>query len=184
MHTDPVLWHALMDRLVQHAVASIADQLDAGARAFQLFDSWAGSLSRAQYAEFVLPHSRAVFSALAASHPDVPGIHFGIGCDHLLELMHGAGCRVIGLDWRTSIGDARRRLGADTVVQGNLDPALVLAGRDVALRGTDAVLDDNRRDDGSLHPGHIFNLGHGVQPDTDPTVLEAVVAHVHERSAR
>ena len=101
--------------------------------------------------------------------------HFGIGCDHLLDRMFAAGPRVIGLDWRTPIGDARARLGADTVVQGNLDPALVLAGADVALRGAQAVLDDN-----AGHPGHIFNLGHGVQPDTDPGVLAAVVEFVHD----
>lgn len=179
MHTDPALWHAVMERLAQYATASIASQLDHGARAFQLFDSWSGALSRADYRTFVLPHSAAVFSALAASHPDAPGIHFGIGCDHLLESMHSAGARVLGLDWRTSITDARRRMGADLVVQGNLDPALVLAGTEPALAGTDAVLDDN--DD---QPGHIFNLGHGVQPATDPAILQAVVDRVRERTAR
>ena len=180
MHCDPTLWHQLMGRLVQHAVASIGSQLDHGARAFQLFDSWAGALSRTDYDTFVLPHSAAVFSALAASHPDVPGIHFGIGCDHLLESMYAAGPRVLGLDWRTSITDARRRMGDDLVVQGNLDPALVLAGVDAAIAGTDAVLADNGIVDGAPRPGHIFNLGHGVQPDTDPTVLQAVVDRVRE----
>ena len=184
MHTDPVLWHDLMERLVQHAVASIGSQLDNGARAFQLFDSWAGALSREDYDRFVLPHSTAVFAALGETY-GVPGIHFGIGCDHLLESMltaargDGAGTPVLGLDWRTPIRTARQRMGSDLVVQGNLDPALVLAGADVALAGADAVLDDN---DG--HPGHIFNLGHGVQPDTDATVLEQVVAHVHARTQR
>ena len=106
MHAEPALWHELMQRLVQHAIASIASQLDHGARAFQLFDSWAGALSRADYDRFVLGHSAAVFAALASSHPGVPGIHFGIGCDHLLESMHAAGPQVLGLDWRTSIADA------------------------------------------------------------------------------
>ncbi len=184
MHTDPALWHQLMERLTQHAVASIGGQLEHGARAFQLFDSWAGSLSRADYDAFVLPHSTAVFSALAISHPDVPGIHFGIGCDHLLESMRAAGPTVLGLDWRTSISDARRRLGRDLVVQGNLDPALVLAGVDVALTATDAVLDDNGSIDGDPHPGHIFNLGHGVPPNADPGVLQAIVDRVKERTAR
>ncbi|HEY0519283.1 MAG TPA: uroporphyrinogen decarboxylase [Ilumatobacteraceae bacterium] len=179
MHTDTALWHRVMERLSQHATASIASQLDHGARAFQLFDSWAGALSRADYDAFVLPHSSAVFSALATTHPDAPGIHFGIGCDHLLESMRAAGAGVLGLDWRTSITGARSRMGADLVVQGNLDPALVLAGTETALAGTDAVLADN---DG--HPGHIFNLGHGVQPNTDPSVLEAVVDHVKSRTAR
>jgi uroporphyrinogen decarboxylase len=179
MHTNPTLWRTLMERLTQHAVATIDGQLRAGARAFQLFDSWAGSLSRHDYETFVQPHSRSVFDRLAAAHPDAPGIHFGIGCDHLLESMHAAGPRVIGLDWRTSITDARRRLGAATIVQGNLDPALVLAGRDPALTGARNVLADN-----SGHPGHIFNLGHGVQPNSDPDVLAAVVDRVHELTAR
>lgn len=174
MHTNPALWHALMARLAQHAVASISSQLASGAAAFQLFDSWAGALSRADYDTFVLPHSQAVFEGVRALHPDSPSIHFGIGCDHLLESMLAAGPQVLGLDWRTPITDARRRMGAGLVVQGNLDPALVLAGRDVALAGAAAVLADN-----GGHPGHIFNLGHGVQPDTDPEVLLAVVELVH-----
>jgi uroporphyrinogen decarboxylase len=179
MHTQPELWHEVMQRLVQHATASIGSQLDHGARAFQLFDSWAGALSRTDYDSLVLPHSAAVFKGLAEAHPDVPGIHFGIGCDHLLESMHAAGPRILGLDWRTSITDARRRMGDDLVVQGNLDPAMVLAGFETALAGTDAVLEDNNG-----HAGHIFNLGHGVQPNTDPDVLRAVADHVKERTAR
>jgi uroporphyrinogen decarboxylase len=179
LHTAPALWQALMERLVQHAVASIDSQLRNGARAFQLFDSWAGALSRADYDRFVLPHSRAVFGRLRELYPDVPGIHFGIGCDHLLESMLSAGPQVLGLDWRTPIAEARRRMGVDLAVQGNLDPALVLAGADVALAGADAVLADN-----AGHPGHVFNLGHGVQPSTDPGVLAAVVDHVHERTSR
>lgn len=177
MHTDGPMWHRVMERLVQHAVASIRSQLDNGARAFQLFDSWAGALSRRDYDRFVLPHSQAVFIQLHESHPAAAGIHFGIGCDHLLESMYAAGPQVLGLDWRTPISHARQRMGADLVVQGNLDPALVLAGVDVALNGADAVLADNAR-----HPGHIFNLGHGVQPNTDPGVLTAIVSHVHEMS--
>ena len=125
------------------------------------------------------PHTTAVFTALAQRHPGVAGIHFGIGCDHLLESMNSVGNAVIGLDWRTPISSARARLGADTVVQGNLDPALVLAGRDIALEGARAVLADN-----AGHPGHIFNLGHGVQPDSDPGVLAAVVELVHEEGPR
>ena len=179
MHTDEVLWHEVMERLVQHSVAFISAQLGAGAEAFQVFDSWAGSLSRADYDRYVRPHTAEVFARLAALHPGVPGIHYGIGCDHLLESMNTVGNAVIGLDWRTPISAARRRLGADTVVQGNLDPALVLAGTEAALAGAVAVLDDN-----GGHPGHIFNLGHGVQPDSDPGVLHAVVELVHERTSR
>ncbi|MBM3717627.1 MAG: uroporphyrinogen decarboxylase [Actinobacteria bacterium] len=174
MRAEPALWNSLMERLVQHSIEFISAQLSAGAEAFQLFDSWAGALSRTDYDAFVRPHTTAVFSALAARHPGAAGIHFGIGCDHLLESMNAVGNSVIGLDWRTSISGARARLGVGTVVQGNLDPALVLAGHDTALAGTRAVLDDN-----AGHPGHIFNLGHGVQPDTDPGVLAAVVDHVH-----
>ncbi len=183
MHTEPDLWHAVMQRLVQHAVEFVGAQLRAGARAFQLFDSWAGSLSADDYRRFVLPHSTEVFTRLGEAHPGVPGIHFGIGCDHLLEAMHeaaggqGRGSPVLGLDWRTPITAARRRMGADLVVQGNLDPALVLAGEPAALAGTDAVLADN-----GGHPGHVFNLGHGVQPDSDPDVLAAVVERVHART--
>ncbi|MEI8239898.1 MAG: uroporphyrinogen decarboxylase [Actinomycetota bacterium] len=184
LYTAPALWQSLMERLVQHAVASIASQLANGAKAFQLFDSWAGTLSRSDYDRFVLPHSRAVFTQLRALHPDAPGIHYGVGCDHLLESMLAAGTSVLGLDWRTPISQARARMGADLVVQGNLDPVLALAGAEPALVGTDAVLDDNVLPDGSRHPGHIFNLGHGVHPPTDPDVLAAVVARVHERTAR
>ena len=178
IHTDPHLWHDLMERLVQHSVASIDSQLRHGAQAFQLFDSWAGALSRVDYDQFVLPYTSAVFAQLLHMHPATPGIHFGIGCDHLLESMHAAGPSIIGLDWRTPIAQARQRLGADLVVQGNLDPALVLAGAPVALAAADAVLIDN-----GGHPGHIFNLGHGVQPNSDPGVLTAVVQHVHEQTA-
>ena len=179
IHTQPALWHALMERLVQHAVASIDSQLSNGARAFQLFDSWAGTLSRTDYDRFVLPHSRSVFEQLRTLHPDAPGIHYGVGCDHLLESMLAAGPRILGLDWRTTISSARTRMGADLVVQGNLDPVLALAGAEVALDGTDRVLADN-----AGHPGHIFNLGHGVHPPTDPDVLAAVAARVHERTSR
>lgn len=180
MHTDAGLWHALMARLVDHAVASIVSQLRHGAVAFQLFDSWAGALSRDDYDTFVLPHSRAVFERVAEAEPTAPGIHFGIGCDHLLERMLAAGPEVLGLDWRTPIDSARQRMGDELCVQGNLDPALVLAGTEVAVPATDAVLARNRRADGSRHPGHIFNLGHGVHPSTDPDVLAAVVDRVRE----
>jgi uroporphyrinogen decarboxylase len=175
LHTDETLWHELMDALAAMAVAFVDIQLVAGARAFQLFDSWAGTLSAADYDRFVLPHSRRVFAELAERHPDVPGIHFGVGCDHLLESMAAAGARVIGLDWRTPIAAARKRLGDGIAIQGNLDPALVLAGADVALTGAAAVLADN-----AGQPGHIFNLGHGVHPGTDPGVLATIVDYVHE----
>jgi uroporphyrinogen decarboxylase len=183
MHDDEVLWHEVMERLAESAITFIDAQLSHGASAFQLFDSWAGALSRRDYDRYVLPHSRHVLRELRRRHPDAPAIHFGIGCDHLLESMYAAGPTVLGLDWRTPIGDARRRLGADLVVQGNLDPALVLAGSTAARAGTEQVLRDNALPDGSPHPGHIFNLGHGVNPETDPAVLQEVVDLVHERTA-
>jgi uroporphyrinogen decarboxylase len=178
MRTDPALFHAVLDRLAESAITFVDAQLQHGARAFQLFDSWAGTLSADDYRQFVLPHSRRVFAELAYRHPAAASIHFGIGCDHLLEAMHSAGPTVLGLDWRTPIAEARRRIGSDLVVQGNLDPALVLAGSGPALDGARRVMADNQG-----HPGHIFNLGHGVHPDTDPGVLADVVALVHESSA-
>ncbi len=178
MREDEVLWHELMERLSQHSVEFISAQISAGAEAFQLFDSWAGALSRYDYDTYVQPHTTAVFSQMSERHPGVAGIHYGIGCDHLLESMNSVGNSIIGLDWRTTIRSARSRLGADTVVQGNLDPALVLAGSSIALSGAETVLADN-----AGHPGHIFNLGHGVQPDTDPGVLTDIVAYVHEQTS-
>jgi uroporphyrinogen decarboxylase len=174
MHEDTQLWNDIMSRLVQHSITFISAQLTHGAEAFQVFDSWAGALSRHDYDTFVKPHTTAVFSELTKRHPGVRGIHFGIGCDHLLESMNSVGNAIIGLDWRTPIRQARQRLGANTVVQGNLDPALVLAGTEIALDGARQVLADN-----AGHPGHIFNLGHGVQPDTNPDVLHAIVDFVH-----
>ena len=177
MHNDEALWHSVLDRLADHAITFISAQLAAGARAFQLFDSWAGALSRVDYERFVLPHSTKVFSTLAQRHPGAPGIHFGIGCGHLLESMYAAGPRVMGLDWRTPIDEARRRLGADTVVQGNLDPALVFAGAGPMLESAADILGRN-----AGNPGHIFNLGHGVMPTTDPGLLAQLVAFVHEHT--
>lgn len=191
MHTDPALFHGVMDRLATSAITFIDGQLTAGARAFQLFDSWAGSLSRADYDEFVAPHSSRVFTELRERHPDVASIHFGIGCDHLLESMYaamntgtdGTAPVVLGLDWRTPISTARARLGDQLRVQGNLDPALVLAGREAAVAGAERVLADNRTADGTPHPGHIFNLGHGVHQDSDPDVLHDVVRLVHDQTS-
>lgn len=191
MHTEPELFAAVMDRLATSAITFIDAQLAAGARAFQLFDSWAGSLSVADYERFVAPHSARVFAELRERHPDVASIHFGIGCDHLLESMHaamhrgtaGAAPIVLGLDWRTPISAARARLGDDLAVQGNLDPALVLAGAEAAIAGAEQVLVDNRTPSGEQHPGHVFNLGHGVHKDSDPEVLHEVVRLVHDRTA-
>nr|WP_255566596.1 uroporphyrinogen decarboxylase [Iamia sp. SCSIO 61187] len=172
MHTDPELWAALVDRLADQAATTLRAQVAAGASAVQLFDSWAGALTPADYERFVMPASAKVLDAVADL--GVPRIHFGVSTGELLPLMRQAGADVVGVDWRVPLDAARARLGADAVLQGNLDPALVVAGADVALEGARDVL---RRNDG--HPGHIFNLGHGVLPETDPEVLEQVVALVH-----
>ena len=169
---DPVLFGELLDRLAHLAADSIASQVAAGARAFQLFDSWAGALSPAQYERHVLPHSRTVFSKLAGL--GVPGIHFGVNTGELLGLMASAGADVVGVDWRTPLSIARERVGPGKALQGNLDPAVCLGPWDAVATEVGAVLDDN-----GGHPGHVFNLGHGVLPETDPSVLERVVALVH-----
>jgi uroporphyrinogen decarboxylase len=138
----------------------------------QLFDSWAGALSPSDYRRYVLPASQKVLSGIAST--GVPRIHFGVSTGELLPLMREAGAEVVGVDWRVDLDDARARLGDDVALQGNLDPAAILAGTDVAL---DRARDVLRRADG--HRGHIFNLGHGVLPESDPEVLAAVVELVH-----
>jgi len=172
MHGDPELWTALLDRLADLATASLRSQIEAGARAMQLFDSWAGSLSPSQYERFVLPASRKVFDAVADL--GVPRIHFGVNTGELLPLLRAAGADVVGVDWRTPLSVARERVGDDVALQGNLDPAICLAPWDVVATEVRAVLAANNG-----HPGHVFNLGHGVLPETDPTVLERVVELVH-----
>ena len=169
---DPVLFGELLDALAGLAAASIASQVGAGARAFQLFDSWAGALTPAQYERHVLPHSRTVFSRLAEL--GVPGIHFGVNTGELLGLMGSAGADVVGVDWRTPLDVARTRVGDGKALQGNLDPAVCLGPWDAVAAEVQAVLAAN-----GGHPGHVFNLGHGVLPETDPSVLERVVALVH-----
>jgi uroporphyrinogen decarboxylase len=172
MYTDPELWFALVDRLADLALASLESQVANGASAVQLFDSWAGALSPSDYVRYVQPASRKVLEGIGAT--GVPRIHFGVNTGELLTHMRDAGADVMGVDWRVHLDDARARLGDDTALQGNLDPIAVLAGADVALDRSRDVL---RRADG--HRGHIFNLGHGVVPDTDPEVLERVVELVH-----
>jgi uroporphyrinogen decarboxylase len=172
MHGDPPLWHALLDRLADLAITSLRSQIEHGARAVQLFDSWAGALSPSHYERFVLPASTKVFAALADL--EVPRIHFGVDTGELLGAFARAGADVVGVDWRTALSAARVRTGGDCALQGNLDPGVCFAPWDVVASEVREVLADN---DG--HPGHIFNLGHGVLPDTDPAILEKVVALVH-----
>lgn len=171
LYGDEALWHALADRLADLAVASLRSQVEAGAQVVQLFDSWAGQLSPADYRRYALPHSSKVLGALGDL--GVPRIHFGVGTGELLELMGEAGADVVGVDWRVDLADARRRLGP-LAVQGNLDPAACLSPWPVVERKVREVLAAN-----GGRPGHVFNLGHGVLPETDPAILERIVALVH-----
>ncbi len=172
MAGDPALWALLMERLTEIALASLMAQIGAGVSAVQVFDSWAGALSPAQYERYVMPWAQHLFDELAAF--DVPLIHFGVTSGELLGLMSDAGADVVGVDWRVPLDAARERVGDYKALQGNLDPAILGAPWNVVEA---EVLDVLRRNDG--HPGHIFNLGHGVTPDVDPTVLERVVETVH-----
>ncbi|MDT4907931.1 MAG: uroporphyrinogen decarboxylase [Pseudonocardiales bacterium] len=172
MHGQPVLWHALLNRLAVIAREFLRVQIDAGAGAVQLFDSWAGALSRADYERYVLPHSRAVLEPLADA--GVPRIHFGVGTNEFLDLMHDAGADIVGVDWRIPLDEAVRRIGPGAVVQGNLDPALLLADWSVLEREVRRIVAEGR-----AAAGHVFNLGHGVLPDTDPAVVTRVVELVH-----
>jgi len=176
MRAEPAAWHALMARLAGITAEYLNGQIGAGAQAVQLFDSWVGTLSPADYREFVLPHSRAVLSRLA---PGVPTIHFGTGTATLPELMKEAGGDVIGLDWRVELGPTWDRLGGDVAVQGNLDPAVLLAPVPEIRRAAGAILEGAAR-----RPGHIFNLGHGVHQETPVDHVRALVDMVHEMSAR
>ena len=168
----PDLWTRLVDRLAGIAIASLRAQVLAGAQAIQLFDSWAGSLSPSMYERHVMPASTKVFAGVADL--GVPGIHFGVTTGELLPLLAKAGASVVGIDWRVPLDEARARLGPDVAVQGNLDPAVCLAPWPAV---EEAALDVLAANGG--RPGHIFNLGHGVLPETDPTVLERLVELVH-----
>jgi uroporphyrinogen decarboxylase len=173
MHGEPALWHSLLARLATISATYLKVQVDAGAAALQLFDSWAGALSAADYERFVLPHSRAVLESLSGR--GVPRIHFGVGTGELLALMRAAGADVVGVDWRVPLPEAVRRIGPGAVLQGNLDPALLLAEWPVVDAEVRRIVTEGRYAD-----GHIFNLGHGVLPETDPDVLTRVVALVKE----
>ena len=176
MHGDPGAWHALMTKLARTVSTYLRGQITAGAEAVQLFDSWVGTLAPDDYREFVLPHTRAVIAALPRG---VPVIHFGTGTAGLLPLMTAAGGDVIGLDWRVDLGDTWDRLGPDVAVQGNLDPVALLDKPSVFRPRVQAILDGARR-----RPGHIFNLGHGVLPETPVEHAVALVDMVHELSSR
>jgi len=177
MYGNSPLWHALLDRLADITITFLRAQVDAGASAIQLFDSWAGSVCPEDYRQCVLPHSKRIFDALAGT--GVPRIHFGVGTSELLGLMGEAGAEVVGVDWRVPLDEAVRRVEPGKALQGNLDPAILLAPWEVVRqRATDVV---NR---GRTAEAHIFNLGHGVLPSTDPDQLARLTNLVHEVSAR
>jgi uroporphyrinogen decarboxylase len=172
MYSDPATWAGLVDRLADLALASLRAQIEAGAQAVQLFDSWAGALSPDDYRRYVLPATAKVFDGLADLR--VPRIHFGVGTAELLGLMAEAGADVVGVDWRVPLDRARERVGPSRAVQGNLDPVVCLAPWEVVAEAARAVLSK-----AGPEPGHIFNLGHGVLPTTDPDVLSRLVDLVH-----
>jgi len=174
MYGQSAAWHDLMARLSDMIIAYLRAQVDAGADVVQLFDSWVGGLGPADYREFVQPHVRRILSTLT----EVPVIHFGTGTAALLELMADAGGDVIGLDHRVSLGEAWRRLGYERGVQGNLDSSRLLAGWEATRTGARAVLDE-----AAGRSGHVFNLGHGVMPQTDPDLLRRLVDFVHVQTA-
>jgi uroporphyrinogen decarboxylase len=169
MYREPGVWHALMDRLADGFAGYVVAQAAAGADVIQLFDSWVGVLSVGDYEEFVAPYSARVLAAV-----DVPAIHFGTGTTHLLSAMAAAGGDGIGLDWRVRLDDGWAAVGSDRAVQGNLDPAVLLGPWE---RAEAAARDVLARAGG--RPGHVFNLGHGVLPATDPDALTRLVELAH-----
>ena len=175
MYAEPVAWHALMGKLSAVITRYLRAQVDTGAQVVQLFDSWVGALAPTDYRTYVQPHVRRIFGALS----DVPTIHFGTQTSALLELMADAGGDIIGVDARQSLDAAWQRVGFERGVQGNLDATRVLAGWGPTEEGARDVL---RRADG--RPGHIFNLGHGVLPESDPALLRQLAGFVHEESRR
>ncbi len=176
MYGEPELWADLLDRLAGITAAFLAVQIEAGASAVQLFDSWVGAVSPADYRRYVMPSSVKVFDAVAGY--GVPRIHFGVGTGELLGLMGEAGADVVGVDWRVPLDEAAKRVGGGKALQGNLDPAVLFAGQAATEEKTREVLEAAK-----AAPGHIFNLGHGVLPTTDPDALTRLVDFVHTETA-
>jgi uroporphyrinogen decarboxylase len=177
MHSAPDVWHALLDRLAESTLTFLRVQAVAGVDAIQLFDSWAGALSEREYRQYVLPHSRRVLAGLAGM--GLPRIHFGVGTGELLGAMAQADADVVGVDWRVPLEVAAQRVRAvrpygPVVLQGNLDPAVLLAGWPAVEREVRRVVADGRAAD-----AHVLNLGHGVLPETDPDVLTRIVELAH-----
>jgi uroporphyrinogen decarboxylase len=177
MYGDPGLWADLLDRLADITAAFLKVQIEAGASAVQLFDSWAGALAPVDYRRSVLPASAKVFEAVAGY--GVPRIHFGVGTGELLGLMGEAGADVVGVDWRVPMDEAARRVGPGKALQGNLDPTVLFAPTEAVEAKTREVLQS-----AAGLEGHVFNLGHGVMPATDPDALTRLVEYVHTHTAR
>jgi uroporphyrinogen decarboxylase len=177
MYREPLIWRSLMQKLAEVVRLYLRAQVEAGAQAVQLFDSWIGALSPDDYVEFVQPHVRHILADLEKT--GVPVLHFGTGTATLLELQRDAGGTVIGVDWRTPLDQAWQRLGPGVAVQGNLDPILLDAPKALLERRVDDIL---RRAGG--RDGHIFNLGHGILPETSPDAVKYVVELVHQRTER
>jgi uroporphyrinogen decarboxylase len=177
MLAEPDTWHELLGVLTDITIEFLRAQIGAGVDALQLFDSWVGALSLAQYREFVLPHSERVFAELATA--GVPRIHFGVGTGELLGAMAEAGADVVGVDWRVPLTQAIRRVGAGKALQGNLDPAVLFAGSEVIEREVRRIAHEADEAIALGATGHIFNLGHGVLPETDPGVITDTVELIH-----
>jgi uroporphyrinogen decarboxylase len=177
MYGSPDAWHKLCELLADVVADYLEAQIEAGVNAVQVFDSWVGALNARDYREFILPHTRRIFAALARH--DVPVIHFGVGTGAILGELREAGGHVIGADWRTPLDEAWERIGFDRAIQGNLDPTILLGPLDRALAATDDVLS---RAGG--RPGHIFNLGHGILPSTPVEHVQAIARYVHQKTRR
>ena len=177
MYAEPETWNTLMGKLAEVVRRFLHEQIDAGADAVQLFDSWVGQLSAADYREYVQPHVRHILADVEKR--GVPVIHFGTGTYHLLEAQREAGGTVLGLDWRTPIEEGWAKVGPDRAIQGNLDPIVLLSTREIAERHAARILSQV-----GGRAGHVFNLGHGILPETPVATVEAVVDFVHRTSAR
>lgn len=176
MYQDRPTWDALMEKLVEVLIRYLNAQVRSGVQALQIFDSWVGCLTPSDYEEYVLPYSRKVMAGVGKV---VPLIHFATSNSTLLEVMKRAGGDVIGVDWRVDLGEAWARLGYDVAIQGNLDPVILLAPKDLIEKNVRKILDS-----AGNRPGHIFNLGHGILPNTPPDRVVELVDMVHEYSSR
>ncbi len=177
MYSDPEAWDLLMSKLAEVVRRFLRAQIEAGAQAVQLFDSWVGALSPQDYQTRILPHVAHILKDVEKA--GVPVIHFGTGTTSLLELQKEAGGTVMGVDFRTTLTSARARLGADIAYQGNLEPMLLLAPWDVLSPRAEAIVEE-----GKSLPGHVFNLGHGIVPDVDPAQVTRLVQFIHEKGVR